>query len=38
MIFVQLLSPVRLCDLMDCSMPGSPVPYYLLEIAQIHVH
>ena len=23
---------------MDCSMPGSPVRYYLLEFAQIHVH
>ena len=23
---------------MDCSTPGSPVPHYLLEFAQIHVH
>ena len=23
---------------MDCSMPGSPVLYYLLEFAQIHTH
>ena len=27
-----------LCDPMDCSMPGFPVVYYLLEFAQIHVH
>ena len=27
-----------LCDPMDCSMPGYPVPHYLLEFAQIHVH
>ena len=27
-----------LCDVMDCSMPGSPVLHYLLEFAQIHVH
>ena len=27
-----------LCDLMDCSMPGSSVLYYLPEFAQIHVH
>ena len=35
---VQSLSCVQLCDPMDCSMPGSPVLHYLLEIAQIHVH
>ena len=23
---------------MDCSMPGFPVPHYLLEFAEIHVH
>ena len=23
---------------MDCSMPGLPVPHYLLEFAQVHVH
>ena len=28
---------LTLCDLMDCSMPGSPVLHYLLESAQIHV-
>ena len=27
-----------LCDLMDCSMPGSPVHHQLLELAQTHVH
>ena len=27
-----------LCDPMDCSMPGYPVPHSLLELAQIHVH
>ena len=27
-----------LCDLLDCSMPGSPVPQRLPEFAQIHVH
>ena len=35
---VQLLSCVRLCDPMDCSMPGFPVPHQLLELAQTHVH
>ena len=35
---VQLLSHVWLCSLMDCSMPGSSVLYYLPEFAQIHVH
>ena len=27
-----------LCDSMDCSMPGLPVPHHLLEFAQVHVH
>ena len=27
-----------LCDLMDCSMPGFPVPHQLLELTQTHVH
>ena len=27
-----------LCNPVDCSMPGFPVPHYLLEFAQIHVH
>ena len=35
---VQSLSLVWLCDPMDFSTPGSPVLYYLLEFAQIHIH
>ena len=35
---VQLLSHVRFCDPMDCSMPGLPVHYQLPELAQTHVH
>ena len=31
-------SYLTLCDPMDCSMPGFPVYYQLLELAQIHVH
>ena len=27
-----------LCDHMDYSMPGLPVPHHLLEFAQVHVH
>ena len=27
-----------LCALMDCNMPGFPVPHYLPESAQTHVH
>ena len=34
---VTKLSPV-LCDPMDCSMPGFPVLWYLLDFAQTHVH
>ena len=30
-------SCLTLCDPMDCSTPGSPVPHYLPEFAQIHV-
>ena len=26
-----------LCDPMDCSMPGLPVPHHLLDFAQVHV-
>ena len=29
---------LTLCNPIDCSMPGFPVPYHLLEYAQIHVH
>ena len=31
-------SCLTLCDPMDCSTPGFPVPYHLLEFAQTHVH
>ena len=27
-----------LCDTMDCSTPGVPVPHHLPEFAQVHVH
>ena len=27
-----------LCDPVDCSTPGLPVPHRLLEFAQVHVH
>ena len=27
-----------LCDPMDFSMPGLPVPHHLLKFAQVHVH
>ena len=27
-----------LCNLMDCSMPGLPVPHHLLELALVYVH
>ena len=27
-----------LCDPMDCSTRGLPVPHHLLEFAQVHVH
>ena len=30
-------SCLALCNPMDCSMPGLPVPYRLLEFAQVHV-
>ena len=26
------------CNSMDCSMSGLPVPHYLPEFAQVHVH
>ena len=38
LVAVQLLSPVWLCDPMDCSTPGFPVFHYLPEFAQAHVH
>ena len=27
-----------LCDTMDCSTPGFPVPHYLLEFVHTHIH
>ena len=35
---VQSLSPVQLCNPMDCSMPGFPVHHWLPELTQTHVH
>ena len=32
------LSCVWLCDPMDCSTSGLPIPHHLLELAQTHVH
>ena len=34
---VSQLCPT-LCNPMDCSTPGLPVPHYLLEFVQVHVH
>ena len=34
--FAQLC--LTLCDPMDCSTPGFPVPHHLPEFAQVHVH
>ena len=34
----QSLSHVRLCNTMDCSMPGFPVLHQLPELTQAHVH
>ena len=31
-------SCLTLCDPMDCSIPGFPVPHHLPEFAQVHVH
>ena len=31
-------SYLTLCDPLDCSMPGLPVPHHLLEFAQVHVN
>ena len=31
-------SSPTLCDPMDCNLPGLLVPYYLLELSQVHVH
>ena len=37
-VVVQSLSHVRLCDPMDCSSPGFPVPHHLSEFLEVHVH
>ena len=37
LFFVTKLYPT-LCDPMDCTLPGSLVLHYLLELAQTHVH
>ena len=29
---------LTLCDPMDCSMPGLPVPHHLLHSTQVHIH
>ena len=34
----SLQSCPTLCDPMDCSTPGLPVPHHLLESAQVHAH
>ena len=31
-------SCLTLCNPVDCSMPGFPVPHHFLEFAQVHVH
>ena len=36
--WVQLLSHDRLCNPMDCSMPGLPVHHHLPEFTQTHIH
>ena len=42
MVSVQFSSVTQscptLCDPMDCSMPGFPIHYRLLELTQTHVH
>ena len=37
LMFITRLYPT-LCDLMGCSTPGIPVPYCLLEFAQVYIH
>ena len=38
LVVVQLPSHIILCNLMDCSTPGFPVPHHLPKFAQVHVH
>ena len=35
---VTVVQLPTLCDPMDCSTPGLPVPYHLLEFTQVHIH
>ena len=37
-VVVQSPSHVRLCNPMDCSTPGLPVPHHLPKFAQVHIH
>ena len=37
-VVVETFSRVQLCDPMDFSMLGLPVPHHLQEFAQVHVH
>ena len=37
-VVVQLLFFLILCDPMNCSTLGLPVPHHLVEFAQVHVH
>ena len=37
-VVVKLPRHVQLCDPMDCSMLGLPIPHHHLEFAQVHVH
>ena len=37
-ISVPVLSPARLCDPMDCSIPGVPAHHQLQELTRTHVH
>ena len=37
-VVVKLPCHVQLCDPMDYSMPGLPVPHHLPELAQVQVH
>ena len=36
-VAVRSFNRVRLCDLMDCSLPGFHVLHYLRKLAQTHV-
>ena len=41
-MYIQFSSVAKscptLCNLMDCNMPGFPVPHHLPEFARVHVH